>query len=382
MRRLPSFIVIAVAAAACVTAGDGGLEGRLVVVERDGAIVTFQPDGTDRVMIDDASTTHFQPQWSPLTNRLAWGQETSEGFALTIVDGDGANRIETSTSGLPYYIHWAPDGDRLVALYNGAGGVEARYVDATSGETEVLGSAIPYFFSWSPDSTQIVANRDGESLDVVDMDGSVTRLEAGSLSYQAPAWTPSGIFHVTDNGVSKNDDGVTSVVARVPAPVLFVANRSGTRIAIQGISAQSGNLEVSLQTAPDLTPNLVNVVNTASLEVSRATEAPAVGLFWSPDGESLAMLLPDGTTGRLRWVVWREGATVELATFTPRPDFVQGVLAFAAQYAQSLGVWSPDSRAVVFVGTIEGESGVWTQKVDGSDPTLVTDGIWASWSQP
>ncbi|MDH3518579.1 MAG: hypothetical protein OEM66_06610, partial [Acidimicrobiia bacterium] len=286
------------------------------------------------------------------------------------------------TSGLPYYIYWAPDGDRLVGLYNGAGGgVEARYVDADTGATEVLGSAVPYFFSWDPQSTRIVANRDGDSLDIIDIDGSATRVGDGSLAYQAPSWTEVGIFHVTANGIVLTNDGESAVVARIPAPMLFVANNSGTKLAVQGFSDGSGNLEVMLQSVADLSGGVVHVVDTESGEVSQATRGPATGLFWSPDGTALAMLIAGNTTGDLQWRVWRDGTATDLASFTPRPDFVQGVLAFASQYAQSLGVWSPDSKALAFVGTIDGEAGVWTQEIDGSDPALIADGIWVSWSR-
>lgn len=379
--RVLAFLLIA-SLAACTQSTNTGPTGRLLVVEPDGDLVTMLPDGTDPLIIAPAQAglTRFQPVWSPQTERIAWGELDGDSASMVVVDGDGGNRLSVPTTSLPYYLYWAPDGERLVGLYNGARGVEARYVESGSGASEILGSAVPYFFSWSPDSTRLVANRNGRTLDIVDLDGTTTDFDIGSLSYQAPSWTDAGIFHLISSGLALSN-GATRTIADVTGPVVFVANTEGSLVAVLGFSDQPSDLEVAFQSVPDLRPNVVHVVDVATGETTVAASEEATGMFWSPDGEALAMLLPGQTSGELRWRIWRSAATTDLATFAPEPSFVRDVLGFASQYAQSLAVWSPDSSAIAFAGSVDGSRGIWVQRADGSAPVQVAEGTWVTWSR-
>ncbi len=176
-------------------------------------------------------------------------------------------------------------------------------------------------------------------------------------------------------------NGTTRTVAEVTGPVVFVANENGSLVAVLGYSDDASNLEVAFQPVPGLRPNVVHVVDTETGEATIAASDGATGLFWSPDGRALAMLVEGARDGELRWRIWRGGETTDLASFGPEPSFVRDVLAFASQYAQSLAVWSPDSTAIAFAGSIDGSRGIWVQRSEGTEPELVSEGVWATWSR-
>jgi TolB protein len=96
----------------------------------------------------------------------------------------------------------------------------------------------------------------------------------------------------------------------------------------------------------------------------------------------------DGTAFQWRVVDTATGEDRTVADFFPSSDQVIW-LTYFDQYAYSHQVWSPDSRYLVFAGTlVEGDaaegqgSRVFVLDVDGSEPPLaLAAGLLASWSQ-
>jgi hypothetical protein len=396
--RLLLLLAAMTAIGACAPAGgDSGVtepagqpapESRLVVVDPTGAVVTMLADGTETETIAEGAPNrlHFQPQWSPETGRLAWGESSPDGFAVVVVDGNG-DRASYPTTNLPYYLAWAPDGDHLAALSNNAQGrVEALMIDAGSETSAVLGSAVPYYFSWDPDSRRIVANRNGDTLDVIDLEGGVTTIAEGSLTYLAPAWTPAGIFHLTSEGIALSDErGSSARVAGVPHAAWFVPTVDGSRLAVVALGGDDDRpreLNVAFGQVSDLTPNALTVIDVETGDSEVVTTERVAGFFWSPDGSTLAVLVSGEAVGELAWLLWRGGAGELLTSFGPAQSFVTDVLRFAPQYALSLRVWSPASDALAFAGTVAGRSGIWVQPADGAGPTWIAEGDWVAWSPP
>jgi hypothetical protein len=68
--------------------------------------------------------------------------------------------------------------------------------------------------------------------------------------------------------------------------------------------------------------------------------------------------------------------------FAPSDVFGRDYLQFFQQYAQSMSLWSPDGSAFAYAGTTEaGDSGIWIQPARaGSEPILVSGGVFAAWS--
>jgi hypothetical protein len=131
---------------------------------------------------------------------------------------------------------------------------------------------------------------------------------------------------------------------------------------------------------PVLPSNAVAVVDVATGAVVEVTQSPSIGFFWSPDGEALLVLEPTSSAAEVDVQVWADGETRSLFAIAPQRGFVRDVLQFFDQYSQSLQLWSPDSSAVVLVGEVDDEEGVWVHDLDGNVPVKVFDGGWAAWS--
>ena len=362
------------------------LPGRLVVIDSAGDIVTIDPDGSDPAPItDDAgeAALYRQPTFSPVADRLAWAELTSAGAGLGSSDGAGGDRIAVTMSSLPFFTYWSPDGSRIGVLHNGSqGSIEFEVVDVGAATTEVLATGTPFYFSWSPEGSQVAVHVELESFATLDLEGNATDLGATAIGYQAPHWTPAGIIHLGENEIElRQVDGSARALATTPGPVAFVANRQGTRLAVQYfVAGETPGIEAALSEIPELPSNRVVVIDVETGELSEVVDSPSIGLFWSPDGETLLALRPSSNRpGELATLIWRDGESTELSTIAPHPAFVEEVLQFFDQYGQSLQLWSPDSSAFALVGAIEGDSGVWVHPVHG-EPVDVYEGSWASWS--
>ena len=75
--------------------------------------------------------------------------------------------------------------------------------------------------------------------------------------------------------------------------------------------------------------------------------------FWSPDGAKIAYVEIADARGRLRWRLLdaESGESFDLAEFTPSADQLT-MFQFFDQYAYSHSLWSPDSRRLVFAGSL------------------------------
>jgi len=359
---------------------------RLVVLDRSGNIFTMDPDGSDPTQItDDAATVqYFQPIWSPVTDRLAWGQASSEGFGVGSSTDDGSDPQIVPTFSLPFYLHWAPDGSKVGILYGGLQGVVFEVVDMENLTSTPLGSGSPFYFSWNPNGTEVAVHVGATDFGTLVLGEQLVDLGATAPSYQAPHWTPAGIFHFAQEGLVLVDPAREGqLLATLPGePVFFVANPQGTKVAVESfITEEEGDgSTVALRPTAEIDANVVSVLDVATGEVDVASENTSVGYFWSPDGESLLLLQLTGETGELDVSVWKDGEISLLTTMIPPLSFFREVLQFFNQYAQSLQLWSPDSSSVALAGAIDGEEGVWVIPTDGSEPSLIFDGEWVAWS--
>ncbi len=363
----------------------GDLPGRLAILDEDGSISVIDPDGSNRIEItdgSDGSVAYFQPIWSPDSGSVAWGQIGSDGFSVGIGDVGGGDARFIPMSDLPFYLYWSPDSESVGALRNGAGGtIEFELVDVSEGTTTVRGQGAPFYFSWSPEGDELVAHIESRRFETVSQGEDSKDLGPTDPGYLAPFWTEAGIFHlVSDELVVETDQSGTTPLLSVPGPVAFVVNEQGTRVAVQSIG-EDGSVTVGLQGIPEIALNSVVVFEVATGEVETVSGSPAVGFYWSGDGESLLAFLPTGSSGEVTPLVWRSGSgTLELAPFTPAGSYFRDVLPFFPQYAQSLSYWSPDGSAFAYTGEVDGQRGVWVQRLNSTGPKLVSDGSWVVWS--
>lgn len=279
---------------------------------------------------------------------------------------------------LPFYMNWAPDGERIGVLHNGLEGLDFQVVDVSEGTSSLVDRGNPFYFSWSPDSDRVAIHEGPDRFEALDLEGGGEALGQTDPGYLVPQWLPEGILHISD-GMLVVEGADRTELAEVAVQTFFVANPQGTKAAVMSLG--EGGVSVALEEPPALTPNTVSVVDLASGEIEVADSDPAVGFWWSPDGRSLLMLTPSGQGGELVPKVWTAGGTLtEFASYDPSPLVVRDLIPFFPQYAQSMTFWAPDSSGFALAGSIDDETGIWVQALGASEPELITDGLWVAWS--
>ena len=361
---------------------------RLVVLGADGNVATMAPDGTDRVeLTSDGGNAfvYFQPIWSPDATKVAFGAGGSGSLGIVIAPTDGSAPSRTATDTFPFFYYWNDAGDRLALLRNGEPGSLAMEV-VFDGTAEQLDTGAPFYFSWEPGGSRLVWHVSTDRLEVFDPADGATVLAEGAGAFQAPDWTPAGVFYTVGDDteqtlfLSEVGQGEAAPLARIRGFAVFSADPSGSRVAVQGSADAPDAVSAALQQIPRVPFNSLAVIDVASGTLERISDEPALGFFWSPDGTTLLFLTGGDQPATVQWHTWQDGVTTELATFTPSPTFLRDLLPFFDQYAQSMTLWSPDSTQFAFPGVVGDERGIWVQPVDGSSLDRVADGVFVAWS--
>jgi TolB protein len=366
-----------------------GAPGRLVVIDELGNLATMDPDGSDASLLAEVVTDETvvrQPTWSPDGRRIAWVRFDAGGAgpnAIVTRPTDGTTPTEIATEVVPFYLSWDPTSSRIAFLGStSTAGIELGVVDvAAGGEAVALDAGQPLYFSWDPSGEELFVHADRERLDRLGIDGTATPVGDRPGTFDTPVWTSDGrslvyasteregqrlVAHDLESGRGRSlvrfdrDGGIT-----------FVVGPDGSRVAYQ-----------VLRSPDEVAP--LEVLDRGTGAVEQVVDAIVPAYFWSPDGTKLLYLVVDGATDRtwFRWGVWDGTSSSMSSRFAPSDVFGRDYLQFFQQYAQSMSLWAPDGSAFVYAGTAEtGDAGIWIQPARaGSEPILVSGGVFAAWS--
>lgn len=175
-------------------------------------------------------------EFSPDGSKIAFVVENrvASNLNVWVMNSDGSNPIQLTTSGLNVAPKWSPDGRKIV--FNFVSSVPGRrdiWVMNSDGTNQVpltidLGDASSEFWTpkWSPDGTKIVFSSNISGRDdiwIMNSDGSkkkqLSKNNGYYLShYLSPAWSPSGdkIAFRSDHGdlwIMDNDGSRKSLLA-------------------------------------------------------------------------------------------------------------------------------------------------------------------------
>jgi Tol biopolymer transport system component len=361
--------------------------GRLAVLDDVGNIVTLDPDGSNAVVLAEQVPDELvvrQPTWSPDGERLAWVRfavgDDRDG-AIVTADPDGANPSETPTTVIPFYLSWDPTSSHIAYLGSASEtDIALGVADAAGGEWSTpLDVGSPFFLSWNPSGEQLLVHVGLDRLDRLELDGTTSSVENRLGTFTAPVWTGNGKTFVYVSTTSAGERLVTQSVAadgahellRFDGTVVFVVSPDGRRVAYQ-VGHAPGEVEP------------LSVIDRKTGEIREVAAEITPSFFWSPDGSRLLYLFPDLVDGRVwfRWGVWDGESAFSTARFAPSDVFAREYLSFFEQQAQSMSLWAPDGSAFTYAGSSEsGESGVWIQPArEGAEPVRVSDGVFATWS--
>ncbi|HET6450734.1 MAG TPA: hypothetical protein VFI08_05450 [Spirochaetia bacterium] len=388
--------------------------GRIAYVGLDGNIHTMDQAGgsqtdvtSDAAVNEDSSSSSFFyqfPAWSPDAKSLAFVSirrtaDTLENTAVwtSALDGAAPTRVYTSTERAPRFLSWAPDSSRLVFVTGRPS--DAAQLDSVSprgGEVRVLGAASGFAWRWEKRGRRLAVHSVQESsgmpvgkVGILDPQGEgTTDFAQKPGEFDAPAWSADGTI-ITAEGDSigstlyREDTAgdQRTPLAHFDGSAVFDLSPDGERLAWAASPAVG-----------DTARRALYVLDLSARQNPSASARPAAGpvsgddyvaaFFWSPDGRRIAYFVPSDTDGSVTMkVVSVESRSVKtVSTFTPSSFFLS-VLTEFGQYAESMRLWSPDSRFLLYC-TAQGQGfDVMVAYADEAiEPRKVADGLMASWS--
>ncbi len=199
----------------------------------------------------------FSPDGTKIDFGIAYHDENREALNLSIwvMNNDGSNPVQLTTSGLNIGPNWSPDGEKIVfislsSILESIPGSDIWIMDSDGTNqfslTDDLGDASSEFRTaqWSPDGKKIVfsSNISGrEDIWIMNSDGSKKKKlskNEGLSHYVSPAWSPSGekIAFRSDHGdlwIMDKDGSRKSLLAEKVFDYSF--SPDGTKIAYSDV---------------------------------------------------------------------------------------------------------------------------------------------------
>ncbi len=398
---------------------------RLAYIDLDGALNVIDAARTSVAHVPSAGASFQFPAWSPDATRVAAIRSDSSGTSLDVFAFPGAGSagdaspapttLYTSVDRPVFYLYWSPDSRALAFLTTEPDGIALRRApaDATATATTVRNGA-PMYWQWV-DPSRLLVHSGGSAADAfageVGLDGTpATSGAIDSGSFRAPALSGDGKYVAFSTSgadgkgaivVSSRDGSARHDVAVFSAPA-FEFDPAGDTLAFTAQALPGGSV--------DLPVGPLRALDPATGAVRTLLEGSVVGFFWAPDGRTIAALSVPGpgdtkvasaSRGEITLARAAPRATqvaagvtlrltfVDAASGTVRSEdeiqlsdlFINQVLPFFDQYALSHRFWAPDSRSIALpIDNDQGVSQITALFADGSTPTVIADGAFASWS--
>ena len=389
---------------------DSDTDGTIIPVERNDGVVEPIPDvGIWTVNIDTGYRRHLTTDlgenlsWAPDGTHIAYDLRIwSYDYAIRVVDTDGTNKRQLTSTRADRLPVWSPDGTTIAYIHGstteGESGIWLMDADGTN-RRQVTTGIHRRGLEWLPDGRRI-AYHDLRGVYIVNSDGTDDQLiSIIRLRSEAPivAWSPDGSRFMFSNWTwgwptSLNDatiwavdleDGNQHLLRSGSDPVW---SPDGTQVAyispaytqLYQINPDGTNLQLQVSEVTDLT-------SSGDLQLNEQAEKTAVR---SPDntyitynnGQSMYVIRADGTnrlrvagssryTGRPVWspdsthVAYSHGSTILISGL----DQTQHVIHDAAGPR-----WSPDGTRLTY--TNSALYGLFVSDADGTNPQKLATG--------
>ncbi|MDE0300638.1 MAG: hypothetical protein OXN17_18535 [Candidatus Poribacteria bacterium] len=161
----------------------------------DSEIYVMDADGGNQVRLTENPAEDYGPAWSPDGQKIAFVSDRDNGVdRIYVMDSDGRNVIPLTKELSGTSPSWSPDGRKIVFSRN-KGGRHICVMDADGGNRRLLThvgfNILP---AWSPDGERIAFVSDGNTIIVMDVNGTNrVRLVGEDLPWGFPSWSPDGL---------------------------------------------------------------------------------------------------------------------------------------------------------------------------------------------
>lgn len=388
-----------------------GLPNRLVLVNTAGQIETVAPTGEQRRTLTASDMFYQFPSWSPEDDAIAViGSDGSRGGIFVLEDSaDSRPRTIYQDADAPIYHYWSPDGTQISFIANHSRSL-GLYMAARDGVTDpvLLTTGQPFYWDWHDDGSEMLIHTGvpgGRTARLAfiapDGDGSGDSIAEPGF-FQSPDIAPSGAYVA----YAQVDESQRQVVVRnmVTGDETLLDHNQTTALAWnpQGDQLAFVAPPDSAETGSFGPLHLIDATTGAERVL---VEDFVLAFFWSPDGRQIAYLTlrpefqgsesADATLQRIAqrhprvtldlWVTTvgdgaEEDSAEWIAVFEPSLLFLTQFLPFYDQYSRSHALWSPASDAIALPIQLGEEPVIAVFPSDGSEPTIISDGLVAFWS--
>ena len=384
-----------------------GAHNRLAVI--DGArLYTIDPDGKNQNVIEPRGEVPIGALiWTHDGKRLVYAQTVGPDSQLISTGPDGSDErvlFQSDRVKVPFYLNGAPDDGHIAFLIadtvRGLDLQVAALGQADSAHSVTKGQ--PNYASWSPDGQALLLHVGGTASEAFIGtyrlgDDQPTAIETSPAEFQAPLWATTDQRLYAQRGSAQSSligetGGKQQTLATFDNGITFSGSPDGEFVAY------------ALNTPTSFLYETLTVMKRDGTQARVIERGDVLAFFWSPDGHKLAHLVgtfvspgsvgragglaaPSRQTGRTLQLTWHvidvvTGEHQILTTFEPNASFLY-LIQYFDQFAQSIAVWSPDSRSLVYTGTpFGGSPGVYVVDTQAAQPqgVYVGSGDFAIWS--
>lgn len=404
-------------------------DGRLVVQDADFQLSTMLPDGSEAAPLTDPGTLNSQPSWAPDGSRVAWVavDETTGQTSIAADRFDRSDLRSIEIDDVPFYLYWDPSASRIAHLSPSTGGIDLGIAELLGEEGPTnrrVDRGQPYFLAWGPDGDELLIHASGFRLDRIDLGSATVIVDEFPANFGAATWLldDSLLYADIDDGeqflVSTGDAGEgRRPLITYSGQLRFTVSNDGNRIVMQAVPADDEDhvvtastepapveddaMLVAMQAQPAPTPTpeyddsldaidpietgIPYLMGTFGGEPFALSDNPAVALYPSPDGQSVAWIeAAVGDRGAMTLHFDTNGQRSILPPFIPSAETRTAYLPFFDQYSQSHDFWSPSSNLFVYSGRPVGSDqpdGIWVFDLTTGEQTRIADGVVASFTR-